>query len=229
MGCKGPETFANCPTVRYAEGASWPVKAGHGCIGCAMPAFWDTMSPFYQRLPAVLPFAPDLTVDQIGVAAVAGVAGLTAVHGAASYARQRVLGARARPVAMPSAEAEPVVRPGPALVPEGDGAVAVTRGVGEPMAIALPVADAAPEEVPAGAPEPVAATAGDFAPATVPDPVGAAAGEPADEPLSAEPPPAPAEPPPAPAEPPPVPTEPPPAPPSRAVPSHADSPSEDRP
>jgi hydrogenase small subunit len=96
MGCKGPETFANCPTLRYGDGASWPVKAGHGCIGCAMPAFWDAMSPFYQRLPSPLPFAPDLTVDQLGGAAVAGVAALTAAHGVASYARQRVRGARER-------------------------------------------------------------------------------------------------------------------------------------
>ena len=96
MGCKGPETFANCPTIRYGEGASWPVKAGHGCIGCTTPAFWDAMSPFYQRLPSPLPFAQDVTVDQIGGAAFAGVAALTAAHGAASYARQRVRSARER-------------------------------------------------------------------------------------------------------------------------------------
>ena len=96
MGCKGPETFANCPTTRYGAGASWPVKAGHGCIGCTMPAFWDSMSPFYQRLPGPLPFAPDLTVDQIGGAAVAGVVALAAGHGAASYVRERVRGAHER-------------------------------------------------------------------------------------------------------------------------------------
>jgi hydrogenase small subunit len=37
VGCKGPETFHNCPTVRYNEGVSWPVMAGHGCIGCSEP------------------------------------------------------------------------------------------------------------------------------------------------------------------------------------------------
>ncbi len=58
MGCKGPETFANCPTVRYGEGASWTVKAGHGCIGCTMPGFWDAMTPAYRRLPPPLPFMP---------------------------------------------------------------------------------------------------------------------------------------------------------------------------
>ncbi|HEX9044604.1 MAG TPA: hydrogenase small subunit, partial [Candidatus Limnocylindrales bacterium] len=50
MGCKGPETYANCPTVRYGEGRSWPVKAGHGCIGCHSPHFWDAMGDAYLRL-----------------------------------------------------------------------------------------------------------------------------------------------------------------------------------
>jgi hydrogenase small subunit len=111
MGCKGPEAFANCPTVGYADGATWPVKAGHGCIGCTMPAFWDTMGPFYQRLPSPIPFAPDLTVDQVGLAAVAGVATLTAAHGAASYARQRILGATERRAAL---RASTVARDAPA-------------------------------------------------------------------------------------------------------------------
>ena len=48
VGCKGPETFNNCPTVRFNDGASWPVEAGHPCIGCAEPNFWDTLSPFYE-------------------------------------------------------------------------------------------------------------------------------------------------------------------------------------
>jgi hydrogenase small subunit len=116
MGCKGPETFANCPTIRYAEGASWPVKAGHGCIGCTMPAFWDAMSPFYQRLASPLPIAPDLTVDQIGGAAFGAVAALTAAHGAASYARQRVLGARERR----AERRQPVLEPDALESPEPD-------------------------------------------------------------------------------------------------------------
>lgn len=41
MGCKGPQTFHNCPAVRYNDGASWPVGSGHGCIGCSEPDFWE--------------------------------------------------------------------------------------------------------------------------------------------------------------------------------------------
>jgi hydrogenase small subunit len=49
MGCKGPETKHNCPTVRWNDGTSWPIAAGHPCIGCASPNFWDRMSPFYSE------------------------------------------------------------------------------------------------------------------------------------------------------------------------------------
>ena len=89
MGCKGPETFANCPTVRFNDRTSWPVKVGHGCVGCTMPNFWDAMSPFYRRLPAPAPFASEVTADQIGIGFVAAVTALAAAHGTASYVRRR--------------------------------------------------------------------------------------------------------------------------------------------
>lgn len=50
VGCKGPETYNNCPTVKFNAGTSWPVQAGHPCIGCSEPGFWDKMSPFYKPL-----------------------------------------------------------------------------------------------------------------------------------------------------------------------------------
>lgn len=119
MGCKGPESFANCPTARYGEGASWPVKAGAGCIGCTMPGFWDAMSPFSGRLPPPIPFAPDLTVDQVGMAAVVGVGGLATVHGAASIVRATIgrrhaHAASEAPVSEPVADSDngPVAEPG---------------------------------------------------------------------------------------------------------------------
>ncbi|WP_201351959.1 hydrogenase small subunit [Hydrogenimonas urashimensis] len=34
MGCKGPYADLNCPQVKFNEGTSWPVQAGHGCIAC---------------------------------------------------------------------------------------------------------------------------------------------------------------------------------------------------
>jgi len=83
MGCKGPETFHNCPTVKYNEGTSWPVQAGHGCLGCSEPYFWDTMSPFYKRLPNVPGFSVEKTADKVGAGlAIATGIGLAA-HGVA--------------------------------------------------------------------------------------------------------------------------------------------------
>ncbi len=49
LGCRGPVTHNNCPTVKWNGGTCWPVEAGHGCIGCTNPSFWDTQTPFYGR------------------------------------------------------------------------------------------------------------------------------------------------------------------------------------
>ncbi|MDR1686838.1 MAG: hydrogenase small subunit [Desulfovibrio sp.] len=47
LGCKGPSTYNNCPKVLF-NGVNWPVGAGHPCIGCSEPDFWDKMTPFYH-------------------------------------------------------------------------------------------------------------------------------------------------------------------------------------
>ena len=47
MGCKGPDTYNNCPIAKFNDGTSWPIEAGHPCIGCSEPNFWDKMSPFF--------------------------------------------------------------------------------------------------------------------------------------------------------------------------------------
>ena len=53
LGCKGPSTYNNCPSQKFNSldgkpGCNWPVQAGHPCIGCSEPNFWDQMSPFYE-------------------------------------------------------------------------------------------------------------------------------------------------------------------------------------
>jgi [NiFe] hydrogenase small subunit len=50
MGCKGPETYNNCPVAKFNDGTNWPVEAGHPCIGCSEPGFWDSMTPFFEPL-----------------------------------------------------------------------------------------------------------------------------------------------------------------------------------
>jgi [NiFe] hydrogenase small subunit len=50
MGCRGPETYNNCPIAKFNDGTSWPIEAGAPCIGCSEPNFWDKFTPFYEEL-----------------------------------------------------------------------------------------------------------------------------------------------------------------------------------
>jgi len=50
MGCRGPETYNNCPVAKFNDGTSWPIEAGAPCIGCSEPNFWDKFTPFYEEL-----------------------------------------------------------------------------------------------------------------------------------------------------------------------------------
>jgi NiFe hydrogenase small subunit HydA len=98
MGCKGPVTYHNCPAVRYNDGTSWPVKAGHGCIGCSEPDFWDFDGGVYGTAK-LFEFAPPNTfapvtlpeakLDPSSAAIIGGAAGLAL--GAAATAAYRQL------------------------------------------------------------------------------------------------------------------------------------------
>jgi len=101
MGCKGPATFHNCALVRWNDQTSWPVHSGHGCVGCSEPYFWDTMSPFYNRLPKVPGFGVEATADKVGLGVAATVAGAFALHGVASAVR-----AKAQPLPKTQAQVE---------------------------------------------------------------------------------------------------------------------------
>jgi hydrogenase small subunit len=88
MGCKGPQTFHNCPIVRWNSGTSWPIGAGHGCVGCSEPHFWDSMTPFYERLPDVP--GVGVPVNDLGVTIVGGVTAAFAAHGVISAVRAKL-------------------------------------------------------------------------------------------------------------------------------------------
>lgn len=96
VGCKGPAAFAPCPIFQWNSGTSWPIGAGHPCIGCTEPYFWDTMSPFYERLPDVAGFGVERSADLIGAAAAVGATAGVVAHAAAtgiSRMRQKRKGA----------------------------------------------------------------------------------------------------------------------------------------
>ncbi len=89
VGCKGPYTYANCGKVRFNDGISWPIMAGHGCIGCTEPAFWDTMAPLEKPLPDKSYGGGEKTVDNIGIALTGVTVAGIAVHAVASAIRHR--------------------------------------------------------------------------------------------------------------------------------------------
>lgn len=56
MGCRGPQTYANCGVVRYNHRRSWCIEAGSPCIGCCEADPMDpgrnwveVNTPFYKR------------------------------------------------------------------------------------------------------------------------------------------------------------------------------------
>ena len=88
VGCKGPETFSPCPITMWNGHVNFPIGAGHPCIGCTEPFFWDTMSPFYKRLPNVAGMSVESTADTVGLSLAVGVAAGVAAHAAATGLHQ---------------------------------------------------------------------------------------------------------------------------------------------
>jgi len=104
MGCKGPQTYHNCPEQRWNGGTAWPVGTGHGCLGCSEPGFWDTMTPFYRRLPNVPGLSVEATADTVGLTLTGVTAAAIAAHAVGSAVRRAALGTHAQP--LESAESE---------------------------------------------------------------------------------------------------------------------------
>lgn len=88
VGCKGPATFSPCPIFMWNGGTSWPIGAGHPCIGCTERNFWDSMTPFYERLPDVAGFGVERYADTFGAALAIGAAAGVAAHAIATGVHQ---------------------------------------------------------------------------------------------------------------------------------------------
>ena len=81
LGCKGPTTYNACATVKWNNGTSFPIEAGHGCIGCSEPGFWD-QGGFYRPLSTGNWGGARSVGTAVGVGAALGIA-------AAALARKR--------------------------------------------------------------------------------------------------------------------------------------------
>jgi hydrogenase small subunit len=88
VGCKGPATFSPCPIFQWNSGTNWPIGAGHPCLGCTERNFWDTMTPFYGRLPNVRGFGVERYADTLGAALAIGATAGVAAHAIATGVHQ---------------------------------------------------------------------------------------------------------------------------------------------
>lgn len=89
VGCKGPYTYANCPHLRFNDHISWPVMAGHGCMGCTETGFWDTMAPYEKPIHEATIGGGERTVDNIGILLTAATVAGVAAHGVLTAVRRK--------------------------------------------------------------------------------------------------------------------------------------------
>ena len=88
LGCKGPETYANCPTILFGDagGGTWPVGCGHPCIGCTEKGV-GFAKPIHQTSVlknVVSPLSYPRIVEDQGGTSFAAAAALAAIAGAAA-------------------------------------------------------------------------------------------------------------------------------------------------
>ena len=83
LGCKGPTTYNACATEKWNDGTSFPIQAGHPCLGCSEPDFWDAGS-FYRSLST-----PTENIGKTAIYAAAGGLLAGAIVGSALRGRKQ--------------------------------------------------------------------------------------------------------------------------------------------
>jgi hydrogenase small subunit len=73
LGCKGPTTYNACATTKWNDGTSFPIEAGHPCLGCSEPGFWDG-GGFYKAISTPTGDVSKAAVYAVGAGAAAGLA-----------------------------------------------------------------------------------------------------------------------------------------------------------
>jgi hydrogenase small subunit len=89
LGCKGPETYANCSVILFGDAGAgtWPVACGHPCIGCTEEGI-GFAKPIHAlaKLKNIEPssYLPRIVEEQGAGASLGAAALLAAVAGAAA-------------------------------------------------------------------------------------------------------------------------------------------------
>ena len=105
LGCKGPETWANCPALLFGDvgSGSWPVGTGHPCIGCTEQGigFEKPIHALANLMSVTSPNSFPRIVEEQGngvtIGAAALVAGAAGVALGASIAMAKNLGKESQP------------------------------------------------------------------------------------------------------------------------------------
>lgn len=90
VGCKGPSTYNACGVMKWNNGTSFPIQAGHGCIGCSEENYWDN-GRIYERGSSFAGFGIEATADTVGKVALGVTAAALAGHVIATNVRKKKL------------------------------------------------------------------------------------------------------------------------------------------
>ncbi len=89
VGCKGPSTFSPCPITQWNLRTSWPIGAGHPCLGCTEKNFFDRFTPFYSELPKIGNPQAEATAGAVGLGLLAATAAGVGLHAGITAALSR--------------------------------------------------------------------------------------------------------------------------------------------
>lgn len=90
VGCKGPSTYNACGVMKWNNGTSFPIQAGHGCIGCSEENYWDN-GRLYERGSSFAGFGIEATADTIGKVALGVTGAALAAHAVMTNVRKKKL------------------------------------------------------------------------------------------------------------------------------------------
>lgn len=91
LGCRGPTTYNACASMGWNEGTSFPIKSGHGCIGCSEDGYFDR-GPFYERLPDMHQWGVESNADKVAVAGAAILGSAIAIQAGATLVKRILTG-----------------------------------------------------------------------------------------------------------------------------------------